>query len=73
MPHSRRDSLLTWLRGQPNCQVLLVRQKVSAGLGTKRVIPDISSSLGPQHEAELMQPQCACPLLLPLPLQTSAC
>lgn len=52
VPHSRGDCLLTWLWGQPHCQVFLVRQEVSTGLGTERQTLSTAEGLGTQHKAE---------------------
>lgn len=52
VPYSRGDCLLTWLWGQPHCQVFLVRQEVSTGLGTERQALSTAEGLGTQHKAE---------------------
>lgn len=75
VPHSRGDCLLTWLWGQPHCQVFLVRQEVSTGLGTERQPLSTAEGLGAQHKAEGDRADAAMVLLilLPPPSQSSAC
>lgn len=52
VPHSRGDCLLTWLWGQPDRQVFLVRQEVSTGLATERQPLSTAECMGAQHKAE---------------------